>query len=311
MESLHQGINLPCSILIGKMVALLLFLLTCLCPATNASPLNACPDCGDLAVPYPLSTNDDCGDSRYKIYCNNGNLEFLSATGTYYKILKIDPRANKLVVRPPLILKDTCYSSDLPMGGFLLDESLPFNISTHNTVMLLNCSDNILFSPLNCSSTSICRQFEEKVEEGKGCLDTLCCHYLKDSAMNSHRIRLRVGGCTAYTCLVDFTPDDPLDSWNYGIELQWLPPNWLGSMHVHAKNLFVWHLLMLPLIWSSCSYTTVCCFPLLEEEITLLSVCSCLQIATCFVLSCVMFLGFAFGLGSLICLFAFFRFLFE
>ncbi|KAK7258964.1 hypothetical protein RIF29_24557 [Crotalaria pallida] len=207
------------------MVALLLFLLTSLGPLLYASSLSTCPNCGDSAVPYPLSTNQDCGNSRYKIYCNNGMLEFLSATGTYYKILKIDQSSNKLVISPPLILKDTCYSSDLTEGGFLLHEDLPFNISTHNTVMLLNCSDNILLSPLNCSTNSICRQFEEKVEEGSGCMSTLCCHYLKDSAMSSHRIRVRVGGCTAYTSLVDFKPDDSLDSWNYGIELQWLPPN--------------------------------------------------------------------------------------
>jgi hypothetical protein len=206
-----------------KMVILLLFLLiTGLGPVINASP---CSNCGDFEVPHPLSTNDDCGDKRYKIYCNNDSLEFLSATGTYYKILKIDPSANKLIIKPPNILKHTCYSSDLIGGGLVLDESLPFNISALNTVMLLNCSDNILQSPLNCSSNSICRQFEEKVEEGNGCMNTLCCHYLKDSVMNSHKIRLRVGSCTAYTCLVDFKPDEPFKKWNYGIELQWKPPN--------------------------------------------------------------------------------------
>lgn len=209
-------------------ILLLSLLITALTPATNiASSLSSstCSNCGESVVPYPLSTSDDCGDKRYKLYCNNGSLEFLSGTGTYYKILKIDPSANKLVIKPPLILKDTCYSTDLSIGGLFLDQTLPFNISTHNTVMLLNCSENILQSPLNCSSNSICRQFEEKVEEGRGCLGTLCCHYLKDSAMNSHKIRVKLGSCTAYTCLVDFKPDDPIQTWNYGIELQWLPPN--------------------------------------------------------------------------------------
>lgn len=196
-----------------------------LSPLINASPLSACSNCGDFGVPYPLSTNDDCGDKRYKLYCNNDSLEFLSRTGTYYKILKIDPSANKLVIKPPIILKNTCYSSDLTGGGLQLDESSPFNISTLNTVMLLNCSHNILQSPLNCSSNSICRQFEEKVEEGSGCMGTLCCHFLKDSAMNSHKIRLKVGSCTAYTSLVDFKPNESFKTWNYGIELQWLPPN--------------------------------------------------------------------------------------
>lgn len=207
------------------MVAFLLFLQTSLGLVINASTFSACSNCGDFVVPYPLSTNEDCGDNRYKVYCNDGNLEFLSATGTYYKILRIEPSSNKLVISTPPILKNTCYSSDLFMGGLLLDESLPFNISTQNTVMLFNCSYNILQSPLNCSSNSICRQFEEKVEEGTGCMDTLCCHYLKDSAMNSHKIRVKVGSCTAYTCLVGFKPNDQLETWNYGIELQWLSPN--------------------------------------------------------------------------------------
>ncbi|WJX85349.1 hypothetical protein P8452_67813 [Trifolium repens] len=118
------------------MVILLLFLITGLGPVINATPLSACSNCGDFAVPYPLSTSDDCGDK------------------------------------------------------------------------------------------SICRQFEEKVKEGNGCMRTLCCHYLKDSAMNSHKIRLRFGSCTAYTCLVDFKADDPIETWNYGIELQWIPPKY-------------------------------------------------------------------------------------
>ncbi|CAJ1868578.1 unnamed protein product [Sphenostylis stenocarpa] len=207
------------------MIALLLFVLTSLGFVINASTLNSCSNCGDSVVPYPLSTTENCGDKRYQIYCNDDELEFLSATGTYYKILRIDPSANRLVISPPLILKNTCYSSDLSMGGLVLDENLPFNISAQNTVMLFNCSNNILQSPLNCTSNSICRQFEKKVEEGSGCMGTLCCHYLKDSAMNSHRIRVKVGSCTAYTCLVRFTPDDPLETWNYGIEIQWSPPN--------------------------------------------------------------------------------------
>ena len=207
-----------------KMVLIILLIILLFSLLNNASALlSACPACGDLQVPYPLSTNDDCGDSRYRIFCNSGSLEFLSASGVYYKILRINPSDYKFVIQPPLILKDTCYTSDLPEGGFLLDENLPFNISTQNVVMLFNCSDTILPSPLNCSTNSICRKFEKLVEEGRGCMNTLCCHYLKDSAMTSHRIRVRLGGCTAYTSLVDSQPRDSVSSWNYGIELQWLP----------------------------------------------------------------------------------------
>ncbi|KAJ7977895.1 wall-associated receptor kinase-like 20, partial [Quillaja saponaria] len=204
-----------------KMVALLIFLVGLV---TQVSALHVCPKCGRIAVPYPLSTNENCGDSRYKVYCKNRSLLFLSAKGFYYNILSIKPSVNKLVISPPPIQKNTCYSSDLALGGLMLDENLPFNISTDNTVMLFNCSDSILRSPLNCSSNSLCRQFEE-VEDGYWCRSTLCCYYLKDSAMTSHRIRVRVGGCTAYTCVVNLEPGDSIDSWNFGIELQWLPPN--------------------------------------------------------------------------------------
>lgn len=191
---------------------------------TFISAFDACPKCGTMNVPYPLSTNDNCGNPQYKVYCNDGVLEFLSAEGFYYKILSINPSSSKLIISPPPIQKSTCQSSDLSLGGLKLDENSPFNISSHNTVMLLNCSENILLSPLNCSSNSLCRQFEEKVEEGNGCRNTLCCSFLKDASMTSHRIRVRIGGCTAYTSVVDLRPGEPVGSWNYGIELQWVPP---------------------------------------------------------------------------------------
>ncbi|KAF2288301.1 hypothetical protein GH714_005888 [Hevea brasiliensis] len=99
---------------------------------TQASALDACPKCGSMEVPYPLSTSDNCGDPR---------------------------------------------------------------------------------------------QFEEAEQEGSGCKGTLCCHFLKDASMTQYRIRVRVGGCTAYTSVVDMKPGDPIGAWNYGIELQWVPPN--------------------------------------------------------------------------------------
>uniref|UniRef100_A0A2C9VFD9 Wall-associated receptor kinase galacturonan-binding domain-containing protein n=1 Tax=Manihot esculenta TaxID=3983 RepID=A0A2C9VFD9_MANES len=167
---------------------------------TQVSAPDACPKCGSMEVPYPLSRGDTCGDPS------------------------INPSAYKLVIEPPMIQKNTCYSAELAFGGLKLAENLPFNISTHNTVLLFNCSENILLSPLNCSSTSYCKEYEAEERES-GCKDTLCCHFLKDASMTQYRIRVRVGGCRAYTSVVDLKPGDPVDAWNYGIELQWLPPN--------------------------------------------------------------------------------------
>ncbi|KAF9606022.1 hypothetical protein IFM89_021454 [Coptis chinensis] len=192
---------------------------------TSVSAVDTCSKCGNMEVPYPLSTNDDCGDSRYRVYCNNDILQFLSSEGFYYKIQSIDPSAHTLIISPPTIASDICYSADLKVGGLRLTESSPFNISTHNTVMLLNCSESILLSPLNCSSNSLCRQFEDKVKEGNVCKNTLCCTFLKDASLTAHRIRVRVGGCSAYTCVVNMNSGNSPTSWNYGIELQWSSPN--------------------------------------------------------------------------------------
>ncbi|KAK2997096.1 hypothetical protein RJ639_026188 [Escallonia herrerae] len=204
------------------MVMAILLLLIPLMPVLTLA--DTCPRCGSMDVPCPLSTDGNCGNPKYRVYCNNDILQLSSAEGFYYRILSITPSANKLVISPPLIVKNTCLSSDLRLGGFRLDENSPFNISSRNTVMLFNCSENILLSPLNCSSNSLCRQFEDKVVEGSGCRNSLCCTFLKDASMTSHRIRARVGGCTAYTSVVDMQPGETVDSWKYGIELQWLAP---------------------------------------------------------------------------------------
>ncbi|KAL3516004.1 hypothetical protein ACH5RR_022906 [Cinchona calisaya] len=206
--------------------------------STHASTFPECPKCGNMDVPYPLSTNANCGDSKYMVFCNNGNLEFSSDQGFYYQILSIDQNASRLILRPPLIKKNTCQSSDLSLGGLRINESSPFNISSRNTVMLFNCSDTILLSPLNCSSTSPCRLFEDKVKEGKGCRNTLCCSYLKDSSMTSRRIRVRIGGCSAYTSVVDLKSGDSVDAWHFGIELQWLLPTETQNISWRGKHLF-------------------------------------------------------------------------
>lgn len=205
------------------MIVLVLFLFLFPFACVSSSP-NNCPKCGTMDVPYPLSTSDNCGNPNYKVYCKNDTLEFLSSVGFYYKILNISPYTSRLIISPPSIQKHSCQSSDLSLNGFKIDENSPFNISSRNTIMLFNCSENILLSPLNCSSSSPCRRFEE-ANEGKNCNNTLCCSYLKDASMTSHRIRIRDQGCTAYISFVDFKAEESINAWRYGIELQWIPPN--------------------------------------------------------------------------------------
>lgn len=184
--------------------------------------LDPCPPCGNFSVPYPLSTSPNCGHPDYNLHCNNKVLEFKSVGGNYYKVLRIDPSSNRFIISPPSIDPYSCITSDLMHGGLQIDEKSSFNISNRNTVLLFNCSEDILLSPLNCSSESICRKFEG-INDGVSCRKTLCCSYLKDSPSMSHRIRIRVGVCTAYTSIVAINEDEEPFSWNFGIELQWLP----------------------------------------------------------------------------------------
>ncbi|XP_068663066.1 wall-associated receptor kinase-like 20 [Aristolochia californica] len=206
------------------MIVIVIHVVLLLTGSASALSITVCPNCGEMEVPYPLSTQEGCGDPNYRLYCNDHSLEFKSQVEAYYRILSIDAVANKLVIGTPEIQKEMCSSSDLTEGGLKLDESLPFNISNRNTVMLFNCSENILLSPLNCSANSPCRLFE-KVPEGSACRNTLCCSYLKDASITAHRIRIRPGGCSAYTSIVNLHFPDSPETWNYGIELQWSSPS--------------------------------------------------------------------------------------
>ncbi|CAL9184837.1 unnamed protein product [Musa hybrid cultivar] len=100
---------------------LLLPLLLCLSARAKAK---LCPPCGSTSVPFPLSTGAGCGDPSYKIRCDNATKS---------------------------LFFDALNGSSYP-----LNSSLPFNVSSSNTIMLLNCTARLLLSPLNCSSNSLC-----------------------------------------------------------------------------------------------------------------------------------------------------------
>jgi Wall-associated receptor kinase galacturonan-binding len=104
--------------------------------SSNAQP--SCPPCGGREIPLPLSTNPDCGNPNYRLYCMNDTLQFLSLGGLYYQVLSIDPAVNMLVISAPTIQRNACISSDLKQGGLTLDETLPFNISKRNEVITIN-----------------------------------------------------------------------------------------------------------------------------------------------------------------------------
>lgn len=203
--------------------------LTLLPPGGHA---RVCAPCGSTVVPYPLSTTDGCGDPAYKVRCaaNTSTLFFEALNGTSYPITSISPAAQRLVVSPaPFLSQGTCVSVGAPAArGVDLNSSLPFNVSSSNTIMLLNCTAALLQSPLNCSSNSLCHVYANATgSTASACAPLpLCCTFVAGGSSTSYRIRVSPQFCSAYRSFVGLDPAQPPATWerNLGLELQWATP---------------------------------------------------------------------------------------
>nr|AAV44115.1 unknown protein [Oryza sativa Japonica Group] len=196
-----------------------------------------CPPCGSTEVPYPLSTADGCGDPEYKVRCAAAaaggtapTLLFDALNGTSYPITSISPASQRLVVSPaPFVSPGACVSVGAAASrGVQLDPSRPFNVSSSNTVMLLNCTELLLRSPLNCSSNSLCHAYAGAAgSTASACAPLpLCCTFVAGGSSTSYRIRLGPQSCSAYRSFVGLDPSQPPATWGsrLGLELQWATP---------------------------------------------------------------------------------------
>ncbi|GMJ03136.1 hypothetical protein like AT3G53840 [Hibiscus trionum] len=196
---------------------------------TTAMALKLCPNCGRNPVPYPLSTGPHCGDPWYKVRCNQGTLWLDAFNGSSYEISSINPMTQTLVIRPPGFDKNQCMAADFTTQGLQLDENLPFNITSANTVMIMNCSAAVLqeYIALNCSSTSVCHDYIRANPEANANCGALpfCCWYATGGTLHTYRIRVRPERCSAYQSFVNLNMSSPVSKWpTPGMEIQWLPP---------------------------------------------------------------------------------------
>ncbi|KAG8480211.1 hypothetical protein CXB51_024920 [Gossypium anomalum] len=200
-----------------------LLLLTCAVGVTVS--VNRCPNCGSTAVPYPLSTGPSCGDQNYKIRCDAGSLVFDTLNNTY-PITSINRFNQRLVIQPASLVPNTCVTTDLRFEGVQLNSSLPFNITSSNTVLFLNCTDSILRSPLNCSSNGLCHEYVNESSRAAACeAAPICCTFRAGGGATAYAIRARETGCRAYTSFVNLQSDLPVNRWpEPGMELQWVSP---------------------------------------------------------------------------------------
>ncbi|XP_068644848.1 wall-associated receptor kinase-like 20 [Aristolochia californica] len=190
-----------------------------------------CPPCGNLSVPYPLSTSATCGDAFYKLRCvSNATLLLDGLNGSSYQVSAILPVTQRLVVRPSTFVPGACVSSDLPTQGLQLNDTLPFNVTSSNTIMFFNCSDSLLRSPLNCSEAGLCHKYIDDSVEGRACSgdanSSRCCTFRAGGSTTSYWIRIRgPSGCSAYRSFVNLDPALPVAQWPAsGLEIQWQSP---------------------------------------------------------------------------------------
>ncbi|KAK1409439.1 hypothetical protein QVD17_35965 [Tagetes erecta] len=202
-------------------------ILTC---AGFASSVTRCPDCGSTPVPYPLSTGPGCGDQTYKVRCDTTTRSlFFDTLNNTYPISSISQTTQRFIIQPASFLNNnnTCITSDISSQGIQLDPSLPFNITSGNTIMYLNCSDSLLNSPLNCnSSTSLCYSYINNSAEAFSCSRApLCCTFRTGGSSTMYSIRVRDSGCQAYRSFVNLDYSLPVSRWPApGVEIEWVSP---------------------------------------------------------------------------------------
>ncbi|KAF4372967.1 hypothetical protein F8388_010994 [Cannabis sativa] len=209
-------------------ISTVLSLVTLLWRTELVSTTKPCPNCGRTVVPFPLSTEPECGDQQYKVRCEMGKLWFDALNSSSYEITLIDPPAHRLVVRPPGLAKDsikTCMAADFRSHGIQLNDTLPFNISGSNTVVGMNCSSEVLEISWNCSSNSPCHDYiRSKAMKECGSLP-ICCVYRTGGSVNEFRIRAREQRCSAYEVFVNLDSSMPVTKWPMpGVEIEWVPP---------------------------------------------------------------------------------------
>lgn len=139
----------------------------------------------------------------------------------------------RMVVQPSPWVSGSCVTQDMPKSeGLWLNQSLPFSVTTSNTVFLLNCSPRLMVSPLNCTLSSLCHRYLEKsgkvdAARSQQCVSGLrpCCTFVAGGVPSAYKIRLHSSGCRAFRSILHLNVNDPTGKWEEGLEIQWIPPS--------------------------------------------------------------------------------------
>ncbi|RZC70615.1 hypothetical protein C5167_033777 [Papaver somniferum] len=184
-----------------------------------------------MQVPYPLSTSPNCGNPEYSLRCDSHTqkLYFDTLNGSSYLVLRIQASVHRMVVKTSPWIPGTCVTQDMPISeGLWLSQTLPFNVTSSNTVFFFNCSPRLLVSPLNCSSASLCHQYLEQSgrvdpNRARQCVNEVqpCCSFLAGGMPSAYKIRLHASGCRAFRSILHLDTGKPASEWEEGLEIQW------------------------------------------------------------------------------------------
>lgn len=112
-----------------------------------------------------------------------------------------------------------------------LNQSLPFNVTSSNTIFLFNCSPRLLVSPLNCTPSSLCHRYLDSsgqvdTKRALQCASNLvpCCTFVAGGMPSAYKIRLHNSGCRAFRSIIHLDPEKLAVQWEEGLEIQWTPP---------------------------------------------------------------------------------------
>ncbi|KAJ9184385.1 hypothetical protein P3X46_004116 [Hevea brasiliensis] len=194
-------------------------------------PQKTCPNCGSVEVPYPLSTNPNCADPNYHLRCDpqSQKLYFDALNGSSYLVIRIMASFQRMVVQPSPWVSGTCVTQDMLVSeGLWLNQTLPFNVTSSNTIFLFNCSPRLLVSPLNCTPSSLCHRYLENSDKNRSlqCASSLhpCCTFIEGGMPSAYKIRLHSSGCKAFRSILNLDPERPANHWEEGLEIQWASP---------------------------------------------------------------------------------------
>lgn len=143
---------------------------------TSAEPVpKNCEPCGANMIPYPLSTNQTCGDPMYfSFYCNtsSGHVGFKTPSGNYC-VTSINPSTRKFSIQ-------SLASRNSRQNLQLLNQSLPFFVSNDdsgNSSFEVEDEVEISWMPPRepfCSSLADCKDWPQstcnQTRDGKRCL---------------------------------------------------------------------------------------------------------------------------------------------